>query len=192
MFSSSILLELELELAVLLEELCLRRLWTETESKLILVLLCLSLLERNPDDPFWSTPLFSWCIRTVQDLVTNHEIRQTKTRSNSSSRLLLLLLRGAGEIFQCEEDGMAWLGLKSSLTHMSYALHNVHTHEQQQQRSWISPTCPHSTLRRFGQETSEGSKLYYHWKNGIHEVNCKVLNSIFYFNTCKYYLHWTD
>lgn len=161
MFSSSILLELELELAVLLEELCLRRLWTETESKLVLVFL--SLIERNPDDPFWSTPLFSWCIRNCSRpcCSTNHEIRP------SSSRLLLLLLRGAGEIFQCEEDGMAWLGLKSSLTHMSYARHNVHTHEeqQQQQRSWISPTCPHSTLRRFGQETSEGSKLFYHWNS---------------------------
>ena len=117
---------------------------------------------------------FRDAFETVQDLVAV----QIMKSGRPSSRLLLLLLRGAGEIFQCEEDGMAWLGLKSSLTHMSYALHNVHTHEQQQQRSWISPTCPHSTLRRFGQETSEGSKLFYHWKIGIHEVNCKVLNRI--------------
>ena len=106
---------------------------------------------------------FRDAFETVQDLVAVQIIKSGRP----SSRLLLLLLRGAGEIFQCEEDGMAWLGLKSSLTHMSYARHNVHTHEeqQQQQRSWISPTCPHSTLRRFGQETSEGSKLFYHWKS---------------------------
>ena len=188
MFSSSILLELELELAVLLEELCLRRLWTETESKLVLVFL--SLIERNPDDPFWSTPLFSWCIRNCSRpcCSTNHEIRP------SSSRLLLLLLRGAGEIFQCEEDGMAWLGLKSSLTHMSYARHNVHTHTKS---SSSSSREAGSHQRALIVRLDVLAKRQVRDRNcfiieivGIHEANCKVLNILFQHLQIMFGLKW--